>query len=652
MAYVAFETEEDQSAYWRLMSSLLGEDEGDSTTGERGFCPTGEGGGIDNSCGTKGGGGKGGNRRKGSGRASIRKPSSAEKSLAASKGSSKAQVKARKVVAAHFMASQGSYFDRKTGELKPLDSKRLRGQMKAVDWTKPVTAGPPPGMPPPQEFVQWQTPGLIPPAGGYFSTPGTEPERLGIGRRGTLWTDPALPTLDKVPHVFEVSGSTQYLRSTAAPARDDWSQKGAVQIASGGGPQWFIPEAQAKGGVKQLKLKGARPRRAARAFCPGASPPDNSCSPANKGDGTEDGGGARPNLSFPSSWTGVEKLNSLRPESTSYDPKSLINAGPPSGYEGGELREGQTLWDRYDLGSPFYLGGKYDPEVNPVAGVSSVFTDPYTESSKAMREQLESSMPLRVQQAELRAIARDAANALDREQRSAVARTAYAFSSSVTNEAMSLMSHISPSPEVQAKRDEQIALLKRVSPDEELPSQSDVDLLSRLARTTELPEGVTLFHGIKGVEARSRLDQLSQSRGAITLSKITSTSTRPAIATQFGRTTARGAGDQAGPGDFTEGGEFVHKNGTLASVVRIRDASRGFPISGTSVYRDEAEVLVGPGTVLRFTGESRTVFIPAANDSGWPSGTFSTSSAKSKQGGARTRILWPVTVYDAVMERD
>jgi hypothetical protein len=401
--------------------------------------------------------------------------------------------------------------------------------------------------------------------------------------------------------------------------------------------------------IERRRRLGRRPPRGRRAFCPGASPPDNSCPPANKGTGGGDAflaGGEVEELKI----RGVDRLDSLRPASTVYDPQSLIDAGPPSAYEGGELRDGQTLWDRHRVGTEMYLSGRYDSEASPGESIAGVFAEPYAESSKSQRDKLDAAMPLRVQQAELREVARQAASGLEREERSSAARVAYQFSSSVTNEAVSLMSHISPSPEVQAERDKQIDMLRRASPDTEIPSQEEVDRFSELARTTALPAGVTLFHGIKGAAAQERLDRLSQERGTIMLNKLTSTTTRPAVATQFGRTTSRGAGEKAGPGDFTEGGEFVHRNGTLASVVRIRDASRGFPISGTSAYRDEAEVVVAPGTQLRFTGESRVVFMPAANDSGWPAATF--SIGKAKQRGARYRVLWPVTVYDAVMEGD
>jgi hypothetical protein len=57
-----------------------------------------------------------------------------------------------------------------------------------------------------------------------------------------------------------------------------------VQRATGGGRQWFVPDAQAGGGIDEFVLQ--RSRRTSRAFCPGVSPPDNSCSPSNKGEGS------------------------------------------------------------------------------------------------------------------------------------------------------------------------------------------------------------------------------------------------------------------------------------------------------------------------------------------------------------------------------
>jgi len=291
MVYVIAQDEKElhRSAAAAWFMALGGDDE------DRAWCP-----GVsppDNSCppsnkgsggkSASGGGGKKGAGRKSSGRLAPRKPTQRETAIAAREGMSERQIAARRVVAAHFMHNDGSFFNRDTGKLEPLDEKRFRGQMKAIDWTKPVQVGPPPSMPPPQEFVQWQAPGNIPPAGGYFSTTGTQPESLGIGRLGTAWSRRGQPVMRKVPHRFEVrSGSRRrYIRSTAAPANDDWSIKGGrVQRASGGGPQWFVPDAQAAGGVEEFVFRG--PRRSSRAFCPGVSPPDNSCSPANKGEGT------------------------------------------------------------------------------------------------------------------------------------------------------------------------------------------------------------------------------------------------------------------------------------------------------------------------------------------------------------------------------
>jgi len=352
MAYVAFETEAEQAAYWQLMRSLVGDGDDPPAEEGRGFCATGPGGGVDNSCGTKGGDGKGGGGsgkgRKGGRdkpvRIPARKPSRAEVQLASSDGASAKHVAARKVVASHFLHSQGSYFDRKTGKLKPLDRSRYRGQMAGIDWTKPVTVGPPPSMPPPGELVQWQVPGLIPPYGGYFSTPGTEPEKIGIGRKGTLWTDPDLPTIDKVPFAFDVQGSPQYIRSTAAPTVDTWSEKGRVQAAGGGGQQWFMPAAQATGVVKQLRPKRRGPRRSSRAFCPGASPPDNSCSPASKGTGD---GGSPPR--------GKGASGKKAKSSKSPIEKQLDN-----------LAEYQKTFDGSSLARPAILLGMPDFHVDPV----------------------------------------------------------------------------------------------------------------------------------------------------------------------------------------------------------------------------------------------------------------------------------------------
>jgi hypothetical protein len=388
--------------------------------------------------------------------------------------------------------------------------------------------------------------------------------------------------------------------------------------------------------------------RGRRAFCPGASPPDNSCSPANKGTGSGDAamseflaGGEVQEVTLP----GVDRLNALRPKSTIYDPQSLIDGGAPADYEGGNLWDGQTLWDRFSVASSTHVGDRSYGEGNEIGAATAVqglFTDPYTQESETLRSELNSRMPLRRQHEELKAIG-DAAMA-SAEDRDIVEK----FSSSITNEAVSLMSDISGSAVVQAKREAELKRMASVSPNDELPTQEAVDRLVQMARDTELPEGVTLFHGIKGVSTRQSLEELSRERGTIRLQKLTSTTLRPSVATQFGKTT----NEYTSPQDSrTTTGEFVHENGSLASVVRIRNASRGLPIGGASLYGNEAEVVLAPGTEVRFTGESRVVFIPAGNDSGWPSGTFSTARPVSRQGGPITRALWPVTVYDAEMER-
>jgi hypothetical protein len=262
MAYMVLKTADDGRAYWRLARQLLGDTDDGGPDQSRGFCPTGPGGGVDNSCGSGNGGGKKVGRRRPA-RVPTRAPSRREVALAAQEGISGRQLAARKAVAAHFMHSHGAYLDRETGELKPLDQSRFEGQMQAIDWTKPVQVGPPPGMPPPKQLVQWQSPGNIPPAGGYFSTPGTMPEQLGIGSRGTAWSMEGQPVVRKEPHGFSVRSAPRYMRSTAAPAVDTWSVKDRMpQAANGGGPQWFVPIAQAGGGIKEFVFRGRqRPRR-------------------------------------------------------------------------------------------------------------------------------------------------------------------------------------------------------------------------------------------------------------------------------------------------------------------------------------------------------------------------------------------------------
>ena len=395
-------------------------------------------------------------------------------------------------------------------------------------------------------------------------------------------------------------------------------------------------------------------KRGSRAFCPGVSPPDNSCPPANKGTGVD----VAVMLEF---LAGEEvqqvkvgrndQLNALRPESTIYDPQSLIDGGHPRDYEGGDLRVGQTLWDRFSVASEAYAGERSYGEGNEIgvaAAVQGMFSDPYTKESEQIRSELNAKMPLRRQHEDLKAIG-DAAMRSESD-RNIVSK----FSSSVTNEMVSLMSDISGSEKAEAKKSAEAAKMEKVYPpgsplpERQLPTQEGVDRLVQMARDTELPEGVTLFHGIKGVGSRQSLEELSRQGGTLRLQKLTSTTIRPSVATQFGKTT----NEYTAPHDSkTTGGEFVHENGSLASVVRIRNATRGLPIGGVSLYEREAEVVLAPGTEIRFTGQSRVVFVPAGNDTGWPSSTFSTSHPASRQRGKTVRTLWPVTVYDAVMER-
>lgn len=257
MVYMVVASKEDEKKYWAAATKMLGI-EGDE---DRAFCQGASP--PDNSCspvnkGT-GTGRKGGHPRPS--RVPTRPPSKQEIELASRDGATPQHISARKAVASHFLHSQGTYRHRKedgTFELRPLDKFRYEGQMAAIDWSKPVTVGPPPDVPPPERFVQWQAPGNIPPTGGYFSVPDAKPEMLGIGSRSIVWNRDGSrgPVVERVPHIFEVQSAPSYIASTAAPTADRWSVPGLVQPASGGGPQWFIPEAQASGGVPTIKYKG------------------------------------------------------------------------------------------------------------------------------------------------------------------------------------------------------------------------------------------------------------------------------------------------------------------------------------------------------------------------------------------------------------
>jgi hypothetical protein len=142
-------------------------------------------------------------------------------------------------VARHFLETIGRTFDRRQKRAVPLNSKAgaVDAELNCIDFTKPVVAGPPP--PAPATLGQWQPPQGD--RGSYFAPPGTEPTHVGIGDEGRAWNLPGTPEVKKVETRHEIPPGQPYLRSTAAPAGDDWSIPGRLQPAKGGGTQYCIP---------------------------------------------------------------------------------------------------------------------------------------------------------------------------------------------------------------------------------------------------------------------------------------------------------------------------------------------------------------------------------------------------------------------------
>jgi hypothetical protein len=362
---------------------------------------------------------------------------------------------------------------------------------------------------------------------------------------------------------------------------------------------------------------------------------DNSC-PPNRG-----------GSSAPSASRNDRLREQMRPEDTVYDAQALVDAGPPSEYEGGYWKEGQTIWDRYSFPS-YNAGGKND-EVRLAESLQSLKDDPYSAESEARKAEIEAALPLRQQALELEAISTETLNIIPGQRRNIAydphtdAWVAEAYSSGVTNPLMVEMSRTTRTPDQQAELTRLLDMQPRINGEPSTHiTQADVDRVTTLAQTTSLPEGVTLFHGMDGFDGRELLDQMSRTQGDMTINKLISTTIRPSIATSFGRTNEVYGSDH----DFkTESGEMIHPDATLSSVLRIRGATKGLPLGAASHYKGETEVVLAPDTRLRFTGDSRIVFMAVANDSGWPSRTFRPRGAGWSDDKA-TRTLHPVKVFD------
>ncbi|MGD0674448.1 MAG: PAAR-like domain-containing protein [Polyangiaceae bacterium] len=165
----------------------------------------------------------------------IKGVSPSELALAAKPGSTKEQLKAREKVAKRFYKQKGA-----------MTAAEARNHMRGIDFTKPLSVGPPPPIPSPQAC--WQNPGGDPKRPGqYFADPGTSPGSLGIAKNGNAFGAHgeygAGPMGPKQATNYGMDPTTTYMQSTAAPVNDTWSAPGHSYGTEGGATQRFVPRA-------------------------------------------------------------------------------------------------------------------------------------------------------------------------------------------------------------------------------------------------------------------------------------------------------------------------------------------------------------------------------------------------------------------------
>jgi type VI secretion system secreted protein VgrG len=177
----------------------------------------------------------------------YRPPTAKERILAGSKGTSTEQMIARRKVALDFYKQNGMKFDRQTKTMRPYrlpdEIREIYSHLTGIDFTKPLSAGPPP--PAPETLTQWHVPER---KGQYFAPDGTSPKALGVGSEGL---HPGTGEIvGKTKDTYKVSPDTPYLKSIASDKTDFWSvhkedDKGNVllhktQQTTGGGTQFYI----------------------------------------------------------------------------------------------------------------------------------------------------------------------------------------------------------------------------------------------------------------------------------------------------------------------------------------------------------------------------------------------------------------------------
>lgn len=161
-----------------------------------------------------------------------------EVDLAAAPGASVEQQAARAKVARAFYAQHGIQYVRSPGGKpteRPMALAAIRSHIKGIDFTKPVSFGPPPDLP--ADLHQWQRAGWS--QGGYYAHADAEPTHLGIHHSAN--DAHGAPEVRKVKSHFKMQSDAPYLTSTAAPYRDKHSLKNETRMTEGGAQQFYVP---------------------------------------------------------------------------------------------------------------------------------------------------------------------------------------------------------------------------------------------------------------------------------------------------------------------------------------------------------------------------------------------------------------------------
>jgi uncharacterized Zn-binding protein involved in type VI secretion len=159
-----------------------------------------------------------------------------EVEIAKAPGKTPEQQTARKKVAFAFYAQMGLRYVRGAkGVTAALTPPEIRSHLKGIDFTQPVSFGPPPALP--GNLHQWQMPGWD--QGQYYAAQGVTPSELGIHHEGN--TSPGAPTVAKVASKYGMHPHGAYLKSTAGPINDTWSVKQQSHATKGGGTQYYVP---------------------------------------------------------------------------------------------------------------------------------------------------------------------------------------------------------------------------------------------------------------------------------------------------------------------------------------------------------------------------------------------------------------------------